>query len=311
MSAPAAAVNVDLDGVACHLAGYGLPARTAHPDPVYDRALPRLLELLDEMRIRATIFAVGRPAARHARRIRAAAEAGHEIASHSDTHPQPFSTLDAPSLRREVAGSKARLEDLTGRPVDGFRAPGWDVDARVLGAVARAGYRYDASILPSPAVAAIRLVVRLRGRGHAIPLGLRTHLLSRRRPHRRAGAGWELLEVPLPTAPLLGFPLYHTTVYALPVRLIEALGALHRACGRPLPYAFHGVDLVDAGDPQLDARLLRHPGMRLPLATKRALLRRRLEWIAARYTCATMGEVAASGARPALPTVGVAGEAIS
>ena len=80
--------------MAAHLLGYGFRGGGSHPDPVYDRGLPRLVEELASVGLRATFFAVAATAARHAGRIREAAAAGHEVASHSDTHPQPFSTLE-------------------------------------------------------------------------------------------------------------------------------------------------------------------------------------------------------------------------
>lgn len=62
------------------------------------------------------------------------------VGSHSHTHRR-LSTLPDEEIWDEVAGSKARLEDLLQAPVHVFCYPHHDHDARVVAAVARAGYR--------------------------------------------------------------------------------------------------------------------------------------------------------------------------
>jgi peptidoglycan/xylan/chitin deacetylase (PgdA/CDA1 family) len=66
---------------------------------------------------------------------------GVQFGSYGLTHAWLPGLPDA-DLRREVAESKARLEDLLGSEVACFAYPGGGVDARVRGAVARAGYRF-------------------------------------------------------------------------------------------------------------------------------------------------------------------------
>jgi peptidoglycan/xylan/chitin deacetylase (PgdA/CDA1 family) len=63
------------------------------------------------------------------------------VGSHGHTHRR-LSTLSEGEIREEVAGSKARLEDLLQAPVHAFCYPHHDHDARVVAAVARAGYRF-------------------------------------------------------------------------------------------------------------------------------------------------------------------------
>lgn len=65
---------------------------------------------------------------------------GIQFGSHSLTHPWLTRLSDA-ELRREVRDSKYRLENLLGSEVSCFAYPYGDVDARVRGAVAEAGYK--------------------------------------------------------------------------------------------------------------------------------------------------------------------------
>lgn len=71
--------------------------------------------------------------------LRALAAAGHEIGSHTLTHPL-LPGLDDARLEAEVAGSRARLEAALGVPCRSFCYPNGDCDDRVVAAVRRAGY---------------------------------------------------------------------------------------------------------------------------------------------------------------------------
>ena len=74
------------------------------------------------------------------RQVRALASAGHEIGSHSMSHPL-LPQCDARTLRDEVGRSKARIEEELGAPVESFCYPDGDWDRCVAEAVRAAGYR--------------------------------------------------------------------------------------------------------------------------------------------------------------------------
>src|SRR4030095_16906891 len=110
---PSATISVDVDPVDLHLLGYG--HRGEAPDErVYALAIPRLLERFDRARVRATFFVVARDAAAQSRALAAVKAAGHEIASHSLTHPMPFQKLPLEELAREGAEAKGGDEDRVG-----------------------------------------------------------------------------------------------------------------------------------------------------------------------------------------------------
>jgi peptidoglycan-N-acetylglucosamine deacetylase len=286
MTRPFATVNVDVDPVDVHLLGYGV--RGLAPDPlVYDVALPRLLQHCARAGVRATFFCVGRDAPAHAAAIGSIAAAGHEVASHSLTHPLALTRLPAEALRREVVESKHRLEHSTGRAVTGFRAPNFDVDARVLGAVAAAGYRYDASGYPTPLLAAARLVLALKGGDPASVMRMRLAPHSLERRPRRPGTPGSLASFPLSVTPFARWPVYHT------LRLLGGPGPTRRRMegfarrGEPLSYTLHAVDALGLAEDAVDPRLVRHPGMRLPLAEKLLALDQVLGLVAARFEATT------------------------
>ncbi len=280
---PLATVSVDMDPVDLHLLGYGV--RDAAPDPlIWERALPRLLERFRRAGVRATWFVVGRDAEVRAGRLREVVLERHEVASHSLTHPLALSRLPADALAREVTASRAALEAATGRPVVGFRAPNFDVDARVLDALAAAGYRYDASDYPSPVLAAARAALAASSRA---PLDvMRLRALPRtfaRLPHVVRTAHGALQAFPLTVTRWARWPVYHTLRYGREPHVFRARLDAIAARGEPLSYSLHAVDALGLEEDRVDRRLAAHPGMRVPLADKLALLDDTLQSIARRF----------------------------
>lgn len=71
--------------------------------------------------------------------VRELARAGHEIGSHSLSHPL-LAELSEQRVREEVEGSRRQLSNALGSPVRSFCYPGGSYDARVVAAVRSAGY---------------------------------------------------------------------------------------------------------------------------------------------------------------------------
>jgi len=291
-----AVLSCDLDTVDCHLQGYGFDGLPPC-DLIYRTAVPRVLELLAELGVPGVLFTIARDAHDQRHLLRAAATAGHEVASHSLTHPQPFRTLTDPVLHDEIVTSRARLAEAVGTDVVGFRAPAWDVDARVLRAVRDAGYRYDASIFPTPALLASRWAAyrRSTGKRSIFSMDVLGHAFAPIRPHTLAEG---VMEFPIAVTPWLRLPVYHTLTYLMPNKLFDrALGALLRS-SMPVCYEFHAADLLDLDGDGVDRRLARHPGMQVPVSTKRLRLRSILQRIAAQRSVLTY-----RGALERLPVV--------
>jgi polysaccharide deacetylase family protein (PEP-CTERM system associated) len=115
-----------------------------------DRLLPELLETLAAADCRATFFILGEVAERLPRRIREIAAAGHEVGSHGYLHLRACDRSPQDFLR-DLARSKAVLENLVGEPVVGFRAPEWSLrslSSSRLPLVAECGFLYDSSLAP-------------------------------------------------------------------------------------------------------------------------------------------------------------------
>lgn len=290
MKRPLATVSVDVDPVDLHLVGYGF--RDLPPDPLsYTRALPRLLQCFERHAIRATWFVVARDAAAQAAAVGALIAAGHEVASHSLTHPLAFARLTPERQREELEGSKRALEAAGAGQVAGFRSPNFDMDARALGALAAAGYRYDASGYPTPLLLPARVVLALKSRDPFAVLRLRPWPFTlRRAPHTLDAGGRALREFPVSVTPVTRFPVYHTLRYGTSdARFAATLDGFVRR-GESLSYPLHAVDALGLTEDCVDPRLAGHPGMAAALAAKLDLLDRSLKAIAERFETATFRE---------------------
>jgi peptidoglycan/xylan/chitin deacetylase (PgdA/CDA1 family) len=90
------------------------------PDP---ELTPRVLDLLDRYKVRATFFCIGARAARHPALCRDIVARGHAIENHSQHHPHSFSLMGMGGMAREIAAAQQTLTSLTGRCPQFFRAP--------------------------------------------------------------------------------------------------------------------------------------------------------------------------------------------
>jgi polysaccharide deacetylase family protein (PEP-CTERM system associated) len=76
--------------------------------------------------------------------VREIQDRGHEVASHGDNHFL-CSSQTTSELREDLQSSKKRLEDITGQPVLGYRAPSFSISRETLELIREAGYVYDSS----------------------------------------------------------------------------------------------------------------------------------------------------------------------
>ncbi len=104
----------------------------------------RLLELFDACRVEATFFVLGWVAERRPGLVREIARAGHEIASHGYSH-RLCPELAVPELRRDIETSRALLQDITGQPPVGYRAPSFSITGELTDILAELGFAYDSS----------------------------------------------------------------------------------------------------------------------------------------------------------------------
>ena len=139
---------------------FNLSGTGAEPPPTdWDRLESRLernfhvlLALLAEGKATATCFVVGYFAKRFPQLVREAVAAGHEIASHGYFHRLIYQ-MSAEEFCKDARATRQLLEDVSGRPVRGFRAPAFSLTEGTpwfFDKLVEAGYRYDSSVFPAP-----------------------------------------------------------------------------------------------------------------------------------------------------------------
>ena len=242
-------------------------------------AVDRILELLESRGSSATFFVLGWVAQRQPELIRRIAGAGHEIASHGMGHAM-VGRLTAEEFRQDLLASRGLLEDLTGRPVAGYRAPTFSIThqtAWALDVLAEAGFAYDSSIFP------------IRHDRYGVPDAPRfAHLAT-------GPGGGQLLELPPLTMRAMGVNLpaggggYFRL---LPLAVTRA--AIGRAVrlGRPAMIYLHPWEL-DPLQPELPMSGLNRFRHRLGLARTESKLRSLLERCAFTSVARRLAEIRA------------------
>jgi peptidoglycan/xylan/chitin deacetylase (PgdA/CDA1 family) len=97
-----------------------------------------VLELLREHGARATFFVIGQRVRERPDELRRIASEGHEVDSHTLTHPR-LTELQVEEVRKEVTAGVEAVEEVLGERPRFFRAPGFHADERVLGVVSDLG----------------------------------------------------------------------------------------------------------------------------------------------------------------------------
>ena len=134
------AISLDLED---HRPSLDFPKR--YPD-----ITRRLLDLLAERGIRATVFVLGRVAKESPELIREIAERGHEVAYHSAQHVHlTYENID--NFIGESTHDLKYISDLIGMEVRGYRAPAFSLtpkSAWAIDAIKTLGFKYSSSVMP-------------------------------------------------------------------------------------------------------------------------------------------------------------------
>jgi peptidoglycan/xylan/chitin deacetylase (PgdA/CDA1 family) len=320
MSDRVMSVSVDLDPVECYWRIFAIPGappeRARHA--ILRRCLPRFAELFARHGARATFFVVARDLEEDAegRALLAdLARDGHELASHTYSHPYHLVRLPTAEIVSEIDRAHGLIAACAGAAPLGFRAPGYAVSAEVLDLLRARAYRYDSSAFPSVpyygAKAAVMGALRVMGRRSASLLDTPRVLAAPRAPYRpAAGAPYraargrprasDLVELPMTVTPVARLPVYGTSLVTAPAWLRRHLVSV--ALREPFfNLELHGIDLADAEADEIPPALVaRQPDLRRPLAHKLSALDETLA--AARAAGARFARLDAFAAELAAPT---------
>lgn len=277
-----ACVTVDLDGLDCYRTIHGrTPRWDSEPDPAYTVGVARLLDFLAERHIQGTLFVIGRDVeeTEHAAILRGATALGHELASHSYGHSYALRDERPATIALDLDRADEAIAEVGSDNV-GFRAPGYNIDPKILEACTDRGYLYDSSIFACPpywlAKAAVMGWMRVSGRKsgssmtrfETLTAPIVPYRASRDTPWRRGDGIWE---IPMCVVPGVRFPVIGTSLHVMRERGFDlAYPAIRNAYERILNLEFHAIDFMDSDDPGTEDLVDVQPDLRVPWQTKRA-----------------------------------------
>jgi hypothetical protein len=293
---PLASLSLDLDNKWSYLKTHGDPGWQSFPTYL-PLVVPRFLNFLQARNLTITVFIVGQDAALSENQpaLRSIAEAGHEIGNHSFHHEPWLHLYSEAEAEHELARAEESIHRATGQRPVGFRGPGYSLSPTILRILARRGYQYDASTLPTfigpLARAYYFMTARLsvaEMRRRKILFGTVRDGLRSVKPYRWQTDAGSLLEIPVTTLPLLKAPIHfsyllYLSMYneALAFSYFRTALRLCRLTGTSPSLLLHPLDFL-GGDDVHDLSFF--PAMSLPGGKKVALVGAMIDLLREQFT---------------------------
>jgi peptidoglycan/xylan/chitin deacetylase (PgdA/CDA1 family) len=142
-----AAFGVDIDAVGGWLGSYGgedSPSDIQRGVFAGQVGTPRILDLCKKHDIPASWFIPGHSIETFPESVKMIVDAGHEIGAHGYSHENPVA-MSAKQEEDVLAKSVELIEQVTGRPPQGYVAPWWEMSAVTAELLLKYGFRYDHS----------------------------------------------------------------------------------------------------------------------------------------------------------------------
>jgi hypothetical protein len=277
---PIGSLSLDLDNLWTYLKTHGEPNWDS-ASSYLDILLPLVLDLLDRHNLKCTFFVVGRDLENQADLpfLRDIIERGHEVGNHSYNHEPWMQDYDEEHLTEELERTHALLTEKLGAKPVGFRGPGFCYSRTLLGVLAKMGYAFDASTLPSVLGPIARLYYFTSSSMSRGERETRKELFGKLsdgfqplHPFMWDTRHGQILEIPVTTVPLFRTPFHMSYLLWLSrysklasQAYLELAIQLCRLSGVGPSFLLHPLDLLGKEDvPQLHF----FPGMDLPRAYK-------------------------------------------
>lgn len=280
-------VTVDVDCLRSNFKGFGL-RKNSYSLGEFETGIENLLAFFSCFNIRATFFFVAQDLEikTNADLIKYVITEGHEIASHSYSHPQGFRLLSTKEKAHELKRSKEILEDVSGQSVIGFRAPGWNISDDTLPILQGLGYNYDSSVFPTSISILLKAVhyyaMRKRDLLTRTTLGEFYYLLSPSYPYytdeRRLGkkGDSDFVEFPIQVTGFLRLPFFATFHLSYPSCIERGFKAIKNRS--IINYQMHLSDFVDYTVKEFSHEVPQQAGSYLPVSLKLTLAEKMKIW---------------------------------
>jgi len=298
---PFAGLSLDLDNEWSYLKAHGDAIWKDYPSylPV---VVPRIISLLAEFDLKITFFVVGKDAEIQKNReaLSMITKAGHDVGNHSQNH-EPW--MRESVSEREIEEAEKLLEQVTGIRPTGYRGPGYSMSNETLKVLARRGYLYDTSTLPTFMGPLARLyyfmntsLSRQQKEERGTLFGTYRDGLRPLKPYRWQVDTSTLFEIPVTTIPLLRVPfhfsyvLYISTFSPFLARLYwRSALRICRAAGVEPVLLLHSLDFLGVDDV---STLSFFPGMNIRSDVKLQRIRSYLTDLVAGHEVLSMNKFA-------------------
>ncbi len=297
---PIATLSLDLDNQWSYMKTHGDPGWESFPSYL-DVVVPRILSFLRERNLTITFFIVGQDAAleKNYAVLSSIAAAGHEIGNHSFDHEPWLHLCSEQQIEADLVQAEEHIERATGQKPVGFRGPGYSCCQALLRVLARRGYLYDASTLPTflgPLARAYYFMTTELSpeerRQRKKLFGTLQDGLRPIRPYRWQTDAGALIEIPITTMPVFKVPFHVSYVLYLSVffptlalMYFRTALVLCRVMGTELSLLLHPLDFLSCDEvPELSF----FPAMKLAREKKLEVVSEVLRLLSTRFTVLTM-----------------------
>ncbi len=303
MTKPLANISLDLDNQWSYMKIHGEKGWEDYPSYL-DIFVPHILDVLNELDQKITFFIVGQDAAldKNHNALRSIADHGHDIGNHSFKHETWLHLYSREQLVEEITQAHNVIEKVTGKSPTGFRGPGFSWSFDLIEVLARLGYTYDASTLPTFIGPLARLYYFKT-----------SNLTKEEREDRKEIFGkfsdgfrslkpyyWKLkdnsklMEIPVTTMPVLKIPFHLSYLlyisnysFALMTIYLKKAIFLCKLTNTYPSFLLHPLDLI--GGDQIKS-LAFFPGMNISSERKVFIFKRVISMLNQHFTLVNMGE---------------------
>ena len=109
--------------------------------------VPRILDVLDRLDVRATFFTPGHTIESYPEISGEIHDRGHSVQHHGWTHTSPREFDSREAERADVERGIEAIRDLTGRRPTGYRSPSWDFSSYTLDILRDLDFEWDSSLM--------------------------------------------------------------------------------------------------------------------------------------------------------------------
>ena len=147
---PICSLSLDLDNQWSYMKIHGDSGWEQYPSYL-DIFIPHLLDLLDHLDLKITVFVVGQDASLPPNHdvLKSMVDKGHEVGNHSFHHESWLHLYSRDQIHHEIMKAEEEILKVTGQKPIGFRGPGFSWSRDLLSVLFENGYLYDASTLPT------------------------------------------------------------------------------------------------------------------------------------------------------------------